>query len=178
VAILAATAAFGGLGAAATAKPVSLGQEYVNGPLRITAHALDIECNEADVPSLMGYDIRNGKVALVFRVTIENLVDEDILFGGGDATRVFELQPVEPQGAYGGVFPEGARQDVTNIAARMSMNASVIWMIPSTWLTEISTVQIVIRDLEKSVRVLVPSSTWFSTLRETGGQLTVPLRSC
>lgn len=126
----------------------------------------------------MGYDIRQGKVALVFRVAIENLVGEDISFGGGDNTRVFELQPTEPKGSYGGVFPDGATQNTANIAARMTINASVIWMLSPKVLAESSTMQVVIRDLEKSVRTLIPASTWFPTVRETGGLLTVPSRSC
>ncbi|MUM18167.1 hypothetical protein FZI91_03405 [Mycobacterium sp. CBMA271] len=177
IAVLASTAAFGGLATAPAIRMASLGDEVSIGPLRITPHALVVGCSEEKVPRGAALDIRDGQSLVVLRATIESAADEDVSFGSGDSTRVFKLQS-EPRYAYLGVYPEDAKYYVSDIAARSTMDVSIIWRIPTVQANEMSTVTIFIYDLEKQQSLLLPSMDWGITVRHTGSQLSVPMTRC
>ncbi|MEU9804829.1 hypothetical protein [Mycobacterium sp. NPDC050853] len=176
--MLTTAAAFGGLAAAQPLQSIALEQDFSNGPLQITPHALVAGCGEDKVPSGVVYATRNGQSVVVLRATIQNAVGEDIPFGSEDSTRVFKLASMEPEAEYMGVFPEGIGDSISDIAARMKMDAFVIWKVPTRMLDRATGITLVVYDLGKTQSVMLPTEDWMTTRRMTGGQLTVPLTRC
>jgi hypothetical protein len=75
VAILGATAAFGGLQTADYKTPLSLGQTYDDGPLRITTHSVSLARQAAALPRLSP-----ACRYLVLVATIENVAKDSVVF--------------------------------------------------------------------------------------------------
>ncbi|MDG4663381.1 hypothetical protein [Mycobacterium sp. 236(2023)] len=73
VVVLVTTAAFGGLDAVERVTPVSLGQTYDDGPLRITPHSAEVR---ASVPGMR--DLDQACRYLVVDVTIESVTDRSV----------------------------------------------------------------------------------------------------
>ncbi|MBA0045721.1 hypothetical protein [Mycobacteroides sp. LB1] len=176
VAVLAVAAAFGGLGEAPTVKPVQLGETYLNGPLRITPHALVAGCKK--VPFSYAYAIPDDKSILVLRVTIESVVDEDLVFDGNNRYKIFELQTDKSNDVFVGIVPEGGSSPVTDIAAGTTMEAGITWQVPNKWLTSSRTAIVNINDLEKKSQEFIPVVQWMLADRDTHGQLTAQLGRC
>lgn len=76
IAVLALTALFGGLRSADHVTPLSLGETYDDGPLRITPGSVDVtgSVNGLPAPSL-------GCVLVVLDATVENIADSAVDFG-------------------------------------------------------------------------------------------------
>jgi hypothetical protein len=80
IAVLGVTAAFGGLQTADYKTPVSFGQTYDNGPLRITAHSVSLARQAAALPK-PSPECRY----LVLVATIESVANDSVVFPQGHA---------------------------------------------------------------------------------------------
>lgn len=176
VAVLAATAAFGGLDESPTVKPVELGKAYTNGPLRITPHALAAGCKK--IPFSFDYAISEDKSILILRVTIESVIEEDLNFDNSNVYKIFELQIDKPNDAPVAIIPEGGQSSVKDIAAGTTMEAGVMWQVPHEWLARSQTATIYINDLEKRPQEFIPVTQWLRADRDVRGQLSVKPSGC
>ncbi|MBN7561832.1 hypothetical protein [Mycobacteroides abscessus] len=176
IAVLAATAAFGGLEEAPTVKPVELGKIYANGALDIIPHALVAGCRK--IPFSFAYAIPDDQSVVILRATIESVIDEDLGFDGNADYKLFELKVDDTNKAPIGVIPEGGQSPVDEIAAGTKMVVGIMWQVPNKWLERTRTATVILGDLEKKAQEFIPVVKWVKADRDIHGELTTHLGEC
>ncbi|MFD6195568.1 hypothetical protein ACFWE3_02575 [Mycobacteriaceae bacterium NPDC060252] len=179
VAVLAATAAFGGLDTAEPMTAVAMGSTYFNGAYKITPHRVAELCDPSSLPikgnMILEREAKNMRLFALF-ATVENTSDSggivlhNIKPDPEDTFTLDRTGVVADLGAYGPYgmlvgLPSGKTEDVT-----------VVWGLPFGEYQKNDTVTIRISDFERYKDLMSTVETWRTA--RSYGQISTRIEGC
>lgn len=179
VAVLATTAAFGGLDKAEPMKPVTLGASYTNGIYKITPHKVALICDVSRLPTrnalLLQKAAKDSTLVGLF-TTVENVSDSgrvvlhDVRPSDEDVFDLLGVDGIRDEGAYG---PYGL---VSGPQPGKEQDVIVVWGFPFGKAKPGDEVTIRISDFAEQHGLASTVTTWGTT--EEYGELRTTMERC